>query len=151
MSTLEYGTSRGKALLCSRSDGTAPRSQSAGVAVGRLEPGALPQIECDRIFGDDRRSPPTLPVILTQHPGRWSRATLKRLVSEHRRPQKQATGLTRDALAAVRTTARFQRIHQGKRRLTPISRKPSSQMQRSTFLPIQPAATPNLGGGLGVK
>ena len=41
------------------------------------------------------------------------KATLKRLVREHGRRREQARDLTRDALAAVRSTAR---IHQGKHR-----------------------------------
>ena len=44
------------------------------------------------------------------------KATLKRLAREHRKPRKQAKGLTAEGLAAVRATARTQRIHQGKRR-----------------------------------
>ena len=44
------------------------------------------------------------------------KATLKRLAREHGRPRRQAKGLTSDALAAVKATARIQRVHQGKRR-----------------------------------
>ena len=44
------------------------------------------------------------------------KATLKRLVREHGRRREQARDLTKDALAAVRATARIQRIHQGKHR-----------------------------------
>jgi hypothetical protein len=41
---------------------------------------------------------------------------MKRLAREHGKPSKQAKGLTRDALAAVKATAQIQRVHQGKRR-----------------------------------
>ena len=44
------------------------------------------------------------------------RATLKRLAREHGKPRRQAKDLTSDALAAVKATARIQRVHQGKRR-----------------------------------
>ena len=44
------------------------------------------------------------------------KATLKRLAREHGKSKKQAKGLTSDALAAVKATARIQRAHQGKRR-----------------------------------
>ena len=44
------------------------------------------------------------------------KATVKRLAREHGKPRKQAKGLTRDALAAVKATAQIQRVHQGKRR-----------------------------------
>ena len=44
------------------------------------------------------------------------KATLKRLVREHGRRREQARDLTRDALAAVRATARIQRVHQDKHR-----------------------------------
>ena len=54
------------------------------------------------------------------HPDPASRplvkATLKRLGREHGRPRKQARGLTAEALAAVRATARTQQVHQGRRR-----------------------------------
>ena len=57
---------------------------------------------------------------LGRHPDPTSRplvkATLKRLAREHGKPKKQARGLTSDALAAVRATARIQRVRQGKRR-----------------------------------
>ena len=44
------------------------------------------------------------------------KATLKRLAREYGKPRKQANGLTSEALAAVKATARIQRVHQGKRR-----------------------------------
>ena len=44
------------------------------------------------------------------------KATLKRLAREYSKPRKQANGLTSEALAAVKATARIQRVHQGKRR-----------------------------------
>ena len=44
------------------------------------------------------------------------KATMKRLAREYGKPRKQAKGLTSDALAAVKATARIQRVHQGKRR-----------------------------------
>ena len=44
------------------------------------------------------------------------KATLKRLAREYGKPRKQADGLTSEALAAVKATARIQRVHQGKRR-----------------------------------
>ncbi len=44
------------------------------------------------------------------------KATLKRLAREHGKPRKQARGLTKEALAAVKATARIQRIDKGKRR-----------------------------------
>ena len=44
------------------------------------------------------------------------KATMKRLAREYGKPRKQARGLTSDALAAVKATARIQRVHQGKRR-----------------------------------
>ena len=44
------------------------------------------------------------------------KATLKRLAREHGKPRQQAKGLTSDALAAVKATARILRVHQGKRR-----------------------------------
>ncbi len=54
------------------------------------------------------------------HPDPTSRplvkATMKRLAREHGKPRKQAKGLTSDALAAVKATARIQRAHQGNRR-----------------------------------
>ena len=54
------------------------------------------------------------------HPDPTSRplvkATMKRLAREYGKPRKQAKGLTSDALAAVKATARIQRAHQGKRR-----------------------------------
>ena len=57
---------------------------------------------------------------LAGHPDPASRplvkATLKRLGREHGKPRKQARGLTAEALAAVRATARTQRVHQGRRR-----------------------------------
>ena len=57
---------------------------------------------------------------LASHPDPASRplvkATLKRLGREHGKPRKQARGLTAEALAAVRTSARTQRVHQGRRR-----------------------------------
>ena len=54
------------------------------------------------------------------HPDPTSRplvkATMKRLAREYGKPKKQAKGLTSDALAAVKATARIQRVDQGKRR-----------------------------------
>ena len=54
------------------------------------------------------------------HPDPVSRplvkATLKRLAREYGKPRKQAKGLTSEALAAVKATARIQRVDQGKRR-----------------------------------
>ena len=44
------------------------------------------------------------------------KATMKRLAREHGKPRKQARGLTKEALAAVKATARIQRVDQGKRR-----------------------------------
>ena len=44
------------------------------------------------------------------------KATLKRLARDHGKPRKQAKGLTSEALAAVKATARIQRIDKGKRR-----------------------------------
>ena len=44
------------------------------------------------------------------------KATLKRLAREYGKLRKQANGLTSEALAAVKVTARIQRVHQGKRR-----------------------------------
>ena len=44
------------------------------------------------------------------------KATLKRLGREYGKPRKQANGLTNERLAAVKATARIQRVHQGKRR-----------------------------------
>ena len=44
------------------------------------------------------------------------KATFKRQAREYGRPRKQAKGLTSEALAAVKATARLQRVHQGKRR-----------------------------------
>ena len=44
------------------------------------------------------------------------KATMKRLSREYGKPEKQARGLTSDALAAVNSTARIQRVYQGKRR-----------------------------------
>ena len=44
------------------------------------------------------------------------KATMKRLSREHGKPRKQARGLTKEALAAVKATTRIQRVHQGKRR-----------------------------------
>ena len=44
------------------------------------------------------------------------KTTLKRLGREYGKPKKQAKGLTSDALAAVKATARIQRVHQVKRR-----------------------------------
>ena len=43
------------------------------------------------------------------------KATVKRLVREYGKPRKQAKGLTSEALAAVKATARIQRIDKGKR------------------------------------
>ena len=43
------------------------------------------------------------------------KATLKRLAREYGKPRKQASGLTSEALAAVKATARIQRVHKGKR------------------------------------
>ena len=43
-------------------------------------------------------------------------ATMKRLAREYGKPKKQAKGLTSDALAAVKATARIQRVDQGKHR-----------------------------------
>ena len=42
------------------------------------------------------------------------KATFKRLDREHGKSRKQAQGLTAEALAAVKATARIQRAHQGK-------------------------------------
>ena len=42
------------------------------------------------------------------------KATMKRLAKEYGKPRKQAKGLTSKALAAVKATARIQRVHQGK-------------------------------------
>ena len=57
---------------------------------------------------------------LAGHPDPASRplvkAALKRLGREHGKPRKQARGLTAEALAAVRATARTQRVHQGRHR-----------------------------------
>ena len=54
------------------------------------------------------------------HPDPTSRplvqATMKRLAREYGKPRKQAKGLTSEALAAVKATARVQRVDQGKRR-----------------------------------
>ena len=54
------------------------------------------------------------------HPDPTSRplvkATMKRLGREYGKPRKQANGLTNERLAAVKATARIQRVHQGKRR-----------------------------------
>ena len=54
------------------------------------------------------------------HPDPTSRplvkATVKRMAREYGKPRKQAKGLTSEALAAVKATARIQRVHQGKRR-----------------------------------
>ena len=44
------------------------------------------------------------------------KATMKRLGREYGKPRKQANGLTNERLAAVKATARIQRVHQGKRR-----------------------------------
>ena len=44
------------------------------------------------------------------------KATTKRLAKEYGKPRKHAKGLTSDALAAVKATARIQRVDQGKRR-----------------------------------
>ena len=44
------------------------------------------------------------------------KATLKRLAREHGKPRKQARGLTKEVLAAVKATARIQRTDKGKRR-----------------------------------
>ena len=44
------------------------------------------------------------------------KATLKRLAREYGKPRKQAKGLTSEALAAVKATARIQRVDKGKRR-----------------------------------
>ena len=44
------------------------------------------------------------------------KATTKRLAKEYGNPRKHAKGLTSDALAAVKATARIQRVDQGKRR-----------------------------------
>ena len=44
------------------------------------------------------------------------KATLKRLAREHGKPRKQARGLTKETLAAVKATARIQRVDKGKRR-----------------------------------
>ena len=44
------------------------------------------------------------------------KATVKRLAREYGKPKKQAKGLTSDALAAVKATARIQRVHKGRRR-----------------------------------
>ena len=44
------------------------------------------------------------------------KATVKRLGREYGKPRKQAKGLTNEALAAVKATARIQRVNQGKRR-----------------------------------
>ena len=43
------------------------------------------------------------------------KATMKRLAREYGKPRKQAKGLTSEALAAVKATARIQRVDQGKR------------------------------------
>ena len=40
---------------------------------------------------------------------------MKRLAREYGKPRKQAKGLTSEALAAVKATARIQRVDQGKR------------------------------------
>ena len=57
---------------------------------------------------------------LCGHPDPTSRplvnATMKRLAREYGKPRKQANGLTNERLAAVKATARIQRVHQGKRR-----------------------------------
>ena len=54
------------------------------------------------------------------HPDPTSRplvkAAMKRLGREYGKPRKQANGLTNERLAAVKATARIQRVHQGKRR-----------------------------------
>ena len=54
------------------------------------------------------------------HPDPTSRplvkATMKRLGREYGKPRKQANGLTNERLAAVKATARIQRIDKGKRR-----------------------------------
>ena len=44
------------------------------------------------------------------------KATMKRLSGEHGKPRKQARGLTKEALAAVKATVRIQRIDKGRRR-----------------------------------
>ena len=44
------------------------------------------------------------------------KSTMKRLAREHGKPRRQAKGLTAEALAAVKATARIQRVYQGKRR-----------------------------------
>ena len=44
------------------------------------------------------------------------KATMKRLGREYGKPRKQANGLTNERLAAVKATARIQRVNQGKRR-----------------------------------
>ena len=44
------------------------------------------------------------------------KATMNRLAREYGKPCKQANGLTSEALAAVKATARIQRVHQGKHR-----------------------------------
>ena len=44
------------------------------------------------------------------------KATMKRLAQNHGKPRKQARGLTKEALAAVKATARIQRVDNGKRR-----------------------------------
>ena len=44
------------------------------------------------------------------------KATVKRLAREYGKPRNQARGLTSEALAAVKATARIQRVHKGKRR-----------------------------------
>ena len=52
---------------------------------------------------------------LGEHPDLTSdplvKETLKRLAREHGKPRQQARGLTSDALAAVKATARIQRVH----------------------------------------
>ena len=44
------------------------------------------------------------------------KATMKRLAREHGKPRKQAKGLMKEALAAVKATARIQRVDKGRRR-----------------------------------
>ena len=44
------------------------------------------------------------------------KATLKRLARDHSKARRQAKGLTAEAMAAIRATARIQRLDQGKRR-----------------------------------
>ena len=78
-------------------------TEGKSLATARLRLAAI--AAAHRLLG--HTDPASLPLV---------KATLKRLARDHSIARRQAKGLTAEALAAIRATARIQRLDQGKRR-----------------------------------